>query len=137
MLRTHGVLIALDDFGTGFSSLNLLRRLPIDIIKIDRAFIAEITQSGQDRELARQIIRIAIIFHRTVIAEGVTSTEEMTLLREFGCHCVQGFGIAHPLPPTDFANLVNLGSDPRKSLLSNPNSAENGAADGVRAVFRR
>jgi diguanylate cyclase len=105
-LRHRGVLVALDDFGTGYSSLNLLRRLPIDIIKIDRAFIAEITRTDQDRRLARQIILIADIFNRAVVAEGVTSAEEVALLRQFGCQFVQGFGISRPLPPDELCRFV-------------------------------
>jgi diguanylate cyclase (GGDEF)-like protein len=105
-LRARGVLVSLDDFGTGFSSLNLLRRLPIDTIKIDRAFIAELTRSDEDRRLAQQIIRIARIFNRSVVAEGVTSPAEVDLLREFGCHCVQGFGISRPLSPDACARFV-------------------------------
>jgi diguanylate cyclase (GGDEF)-like protein len=105
-LRSCGVRVALDDFGVGYSSLSLLRTLPLDVIKIDRSFVAEITRSDRDRRLAEQIIGIATTFGRMVVAEGVTSQQELELLAAFGCHCVQGYGISPPLPAPAFTSFV-------------------------------
>jgi EAL domain-containing protein (putative c-di-GMP-specific phosphodiesterase class I) len=76
------------------------------VIKIDRSFVAEITRSERDRRLAEQIIGIATTFGRIVVAEGVTSQQELELLAAFGCHCVQGYGISPPLPAPAFTAFV-------------------------------
>jgi EAL domain-containing protein (putative c-di-GMP-specific phosphodiesterase class I) len=106
-LREEGVRVALDDFGTGYSSLNMLRTLPLDLIKIDRSFIVEVTQSQQARDLTRNIIQIARALDIGVVAEGTESEEEVALLRGFGCDYVQGYGISRPLTLDELVAFVS------------------------------
>jgi diguanylate cyclase (GGDEF)-like protein len=97
-LREAGVIIALDDFGTGFSSLNLLRNLPLDIIKIDRSFVVAIGDSKTSRELTKNIIQIACALDKVVVAEGAETRQQIALLREYGCDFIQGYGVSKALP---------------------------------------
>jgi diguanylate cyclase (GGDEF)-like protein len=106
-LREEGVRVALDDFGTGYSSLNMLRTLPLDVIKIDRSFIVEVTQSQQARDLTRNIIQIARALDIGVVAEGTECDEEVSLLRGFGCDYVQGYGISRPLTLDELVLFVS------------------------------
>lgn len=97
-LQAAGVHIALDDFGTGFSSLNMLRTLPLNTVKIDRSFITPMTTSKQGRDLAEKIIEIAATLELEVVAEGVELDAETDLLRRFGCDYIQGFILTQALP---------------------------------------
>ncbi len=96
--RELGVGIALDDFGTGYSSLTALRRLPVDLVKIDRSFVSGILEHGHDAALVETIIQMARIFGCDVLAEGVERAGEIDWLREHECTFVQGYAISHPLP---------------------------------------
>lgn len=97
-LRELGVHIALDDFGTGHSSLNYLRRFPIDRVKIDREFVAEIEESASDRAIVSAIVAMAHGLDLAVTAEGVETEGQVTFLREQGCEEVQGFLFGKPAP---------------------------------------
>ncbi len=101
-IREMGVKIALDDFGTGYSSLSYLRRLPIDVLKIDMAFVRGIGRSREDAALARAIIAMAAALDLSVVAEGVETAAQRDLLREWGCTEMQGF-LASPALPADEA----------------------------------
>ncbi|WP_244669950.1 EAL domain-containing protein [Kaistia sp. 32K] len=90
-LHDAGVEIALDDFGTGFASLTHLRQLPIDRLKIDRSFVANMVASRRDQSIIRGIIEIAHNLDAIVVAEGVETLEQVELLAEFGCDMVQGW----------------------------------------------
>jgi diguanylate cyclase (GGDEF)-like protein len=90
-IREMGVRIALDDFGTGYSSLSYLRRLPVDVLKIDMSFIRGIARSHEDAALARAIIAMADALGLSVVAEGVETLEQRTLLCGWGCAEMQGF----------------------------------------------
>jgi diguanylate cyclase (GGDEF)-like protein len=96
-LRAAGVHVALDDFGTGYSSLNMLRSLPLDSIKIDRSFITPLTESQDARRLALKIVEIARLLRLEVVAEGVESEAELSVLRDIHCDLVQGFLFAPAL----------------------------------------
>jgi diguanylate cyclase (GGDEF)-like protein/PAS domain S-box-containing protein len=96
--RELGVRVALDDFGTGYSSLTALRRLPVDLVKIDRSFVSGILEDRYDAALVETIIHMARIFGCDVLAEGVEREAEIDWLRERECTFVQGYAIAHPLP---------------------------------------
>lgn len=106
-LRSNGVKIALDDFGTGYSSLNMLRQLPIDVLKIDRSFIMDIEESTDALGLAKQVIGIAELLGKQVVAEGVETEGQKRLLIESGCHYLQGYLVAKPLPLDQFVEFVN------------------------------
>ncbi|MCQ9469912.1 EAL domain-containing protein [Pseudomonas alliivorans] len=97
-LKTLGVRISIDDFGTGYSSLAYLRRFPIDKLKIDIAFIREVTSNPQDAAIARAIIELAHSLDLKVIAEGVETPEQLAFLTENHCDQVQGFLLSRPLP---------------------------------------
>jgi diguanylate cyclase (GGDEF)-like protein len=98
MLRSAGISIALDDFGTGYSSLNVLRELPLDVIKIDRSFVAPISESPQARDLIGRIIDIVHSLQLTSVAEGVETEREMQIMKAKRCDVVQGFLFSPGLP---------------------------------------
>jgi diguanylate cyclase (GGDEF)-like protein len=97
-LRRRGIRVSYDDFGTGHASLSMLHRLPVDRVKIDRSFVRDLVESRGDKAIVRSITLIARNFDMEVIAEGVESDEQAMLLREFGCHEVQGFLYSRALP---------------------------------------
>jgi predicted signal transduction protein with EAL and GGDEF domain len=101
-LRKHGIGVALDDFGTGFSSLTYLSRLPIDVLKIDRAFITRLDCHNESAVL-EGIMMIAHRLGRTVVAEGVETAAQLERLRCFGEPVIQGYLFSRPLAPADFA----------------------------------
>jgi diguanylate cyclase (GGDEF)-like protein len=97
-LSRRGVRIALDDFGTGESSLARLRTLPVDILKIDRQFIANISGSAEDESLVRAILAMADALGLTAVAEGVETQAQGAILRKAGCTFAQGYLFGRPLP---------------------------------------
>lgn len=98
VLRELGVQVALDDFGTGYSSLSYLKRLPIDVIKIDRSFVAGLPHDPHDVAIVDTLITVANSFRFKTLAEGVETAEQMAWLREHGCTYGQGYAIAYPMP---------------------------------------
>lgn len=105
-LRTLGVGIALDDFGTGYSSLSYLHRLPIDVLKIDKCFIDEISPDSGRGRLVKHIINMAHDMGYEVIAEGVESPYQLEVLREFGCDIVQGYVYSAPVAPNTLREML-------------------------------
>jgi predicted signal transduction protein with EAL and GGDEF domain len=97
-LRAVGVRLAVDDFGTGYSSLVLLRRLPIDEVKIDRTFVQGMATDAGDLAIVRAVIDLSRHFDLVVVAEGVESELTVSLLTDIGCDCGQGFLFSRPLP---------------------------------------
>ncbi|WP_426132607.1 EAL domain-containing response regulator [Pseudomonas sp. PWP3-1b2] len=105
-LRAMGVKISIDDFGTGYSSLAYLRRFPIDTLKIDIAFIREVTTNPQDAAIARTIIELAHSLNLRAVAEGVETQEQLAFLKEAGCDQIQGYLFSRPLPVTTLERLL-------------------------------
>jgi diguanylate cyclase (GGDEF)-like protein/PAS domain S-box-containing protein len=97
-LKAIGVQIAIDDFGTGYSSLSTLRDLPIDTLKIDKAFIDRVTTGAEADGLVQAILRLASTFQLVTIAEGVERREQLDRLQELGCQQIQGFYFSRPIP---------------------------------------
>jgi len=102
-----GVTFSLDDFGVGYSSLIYLRRLPVDIIKIDRSFTSGMLHDSEDFAVVTSIITLCREFKRKVIAEGAETSEQLTMLHQLKCDYAQGFGIAKPMPAADVADWVS------------------------------
>jgi EAL domain-containing protein (putative c-di-GMP-specific phosphodiesterase class I) len=98
-LRGLGVWFSIDDFGTGYSSLSYLKRLPADAIKIDKSFVKGLGEDVEDTAVVRMIIELAHTLRLEVIAEGVETEEQATLLKEMGCDFAQGYHFSKPLPP--------------------------------------
>ena len=101
-LRSHGLRFSLDDFGTGYSSLSYLKRLSLDRLKIDRSFVRDILADSTSRAIAQTIISLGKAMGLSVIAEGVETEEQRSLLTALGCHSFQGFLFSHPLPLDQF-----------------------------------
>jgi diguanylate cyclase (GGDEF)-like protein/PAS domain S-box-containing protein len=102
-----GVSFALDDFGTGFSSLTHLRRLSVELLKIDLSFVRDMLDDPDDRAIVMGVIGLASAFNHQVIAEGVESIEHGTKLLEMDCFLAQGYGIARPMPAEEIAAWVS------------------------------
>jgi EAL domain-containing protein (putative c-di-GMP-specific phosphodiesterase class I) len=106
-LKDFGVAIAVDDFGTGYSSLSYLRRLPLDVLKIDRSFVQGIGQNTEDDAIVRAIVSLARSLGLSVTAEGIETPEQASLLREWSCDSGQGYLFSRPVAPEDFRVLFN------------------------------
>lgn len=105
-LRSLGHKIEMDDFGSGYSSLNMLTSMPIDALKMDKAFIRNIQQGNKEMELVNLVLKIAQTLGVPVIAEGVETEEECKLLKEAGCDIIQGYYFSKPLMPEDFSKYA-------------------------------
>lgn len=103
-LREMGVTIAVDDFGTGHSSLAYLRRLPIDVMKIDRAFVHEAEHDETAQAIIRTIVTLSKTLNLKVVAEGVETEAQVSMLRDTGCDMLQGYFFARPLAAADIEN---------------------------------
>ncbi|MDD2774762.1 MAG: EAL domain-containing protein [Gallionella sp.] len=101
-----GVTFSLDDFGTGYSSLTYLKRLPVNLLKIDQSFVHNMLDDPDDLAILEGILGLATAFHRQVIAEGVETIAHGTLLLQLGCDLAQGFGIAHPMLASEIPDWV-------------------------------
>jgi diguanylate cyclase (GGDEF)-like protein/PAS domain S-box-containing protein len=102
-LKDLGVQIAIDDFGTGYSSLSYLKDLPVDVLKIDKAFIDSIALGAEDSALARAVLRLGQSLGLGIIAEGVETAEQANVLSSLGCPLAQGFLFARPVPEGELA----------------------------------
>ncbi len=104
-IKEMGILIALDDFGTGYSSLSYLKKLPIDILKIDKEFVADMTTDGQDRIFISAILSMARALQLEVIAEGVENAQQASILTDMGCRYLQGY---HFSAPVSFDRMIEV-----------------------------
>ncbi|MEQ1936368.1 MAG: EAL domain-containing protein, partial [Fimbriimonadaceae bacterium] len=108
-LRAIGVELAMDDFGTGYSSLAYLKRFPLNVLKIDRAFVKEVLTDNHDAAIAAAIITLGRSMGLAVVAEGMESVEQANFLFSLGCRLMQGFLFARPMPADAFAKLLRDG----------------------------
>jgi EAL domain-containing protein (putative c-di-GMP-specific phosphodiesterase class I) len=105
-LKELGVMIALDDFGTGYSSLSYLKRFPVDIVKIDRAFIADICIEPTSRLIVSAIVELAHSMSMKVVAEGVESVQQREVIQSLDCDAYQGYLFARPSPLADLEIML-------------------------------
>jgi diguanylate cyclase (GGDEF)-like protein/PAS domain S-box-containing protein len=102
-LRALGIRVAVDDFGTGYSSLSHLRRMPVDILKIDRAFVTDVTRTPEDAAVAHAVVTVARALGLSVIAEGIETSEQAQALQAMDCGIGQGYLFSPPVPAAEFA----------------------------------
>jgi diguanylate cyclase (GGDEF)-like protein/PAS domain S-box-containing protein len=100
-IRSLGLSLSIDDFGTGYSSLSYLKRLPIDTLKIDKSFVRDVPENLDDSAIVSATIAMAHSMNLRVVAEGVTSFEQMRFLESCGCDEIQGYLLCQPLPPSE------------------------------------
>lgn len=101
-LKDMGVTVAIDDFGSGFSSLNYIKRLPVDVLKIDRNFIVDIETDPNDKAIVTGIVALAKSLGLTTVAEGVETEAQKQLLKELQCDTFQGYLLSRPVPADEF-----------------------------------
>ena len=105
-LHSRGIHIAIDDFGTGYSSLSYLKNLPIDCLKIDRAFIKDICHNDMDKKIVQTLINMAHSMDKTVVAEGVEEKEQYELLSQYSCDEIQGYLLSKPVPSEQLLEML-------------------------------
>jgi diguanylate cyclase (GGDEF)-like protein len=106
-LRRLGVHVAIDDFGIGYSSLDYLRRLPVDILKIDRTFVSGVGRSEQSTAIVATLTAMASSLRLTVVAEGVETVQQLATLRDLGCGLAQGYHLSRPIPAEEVPRLLS------------------------------
>jgi len=110
-LHDMGIRIAIDDFGTGYSSLSYLRRFPIDVLKIDRSFVMDISKDKDDEAIVETIIAMAHRLNIKVIAEGIENQLQLDFLKQHGCEIGQGYYFSRPVPIESFTKKLLLAPD--------------------------
>lgn len=105
-LHKAGFSCSLDDFGAGQSSLNVLKNIPIDTLKLDMLFFRESNNSLRDKKLWKSIIEMAKALDMKTVSEGVENTEQVEYLKEIGCDLIQGFVFSKPLPAEEFISFI-------------------------------
>jgi len=108
-LREAGVQVAVDDFGTGYSSLSYLSKFPIDALKIDQSFVRNLSTSKHDAIIVNAVIGMARSLKLRVVAEGVETPEQLAFLQAHQCDEAQGYYFSRPVPPQQFARLLQTG----------------------------
>jgi diguanylate cyclase (GGDEF)-like protein len=111
-LKRLGIRLAVDDFGTGYSSLAYLKRFPIDVLKIDRAFVNGITHAGHDSAIVHTVVSLARALGLRTTAEGIEERSQWALLAQLGCDQGQGYIFSRPLRPEGIAGLLGKPADP-------------------------
>jgi EAL domain-containing protein (putative c-di-GMP-specific phosphodiesterase class I) len=106
VIRGRGVRLAIDDFGTGYSSMSLMKKFPVDTIKIDRSFVQDLPHDLEDRAIAQAIISMGKALGLTVVAEGVETAAQVAFLREHACDEMQGYLFSRPVAPECIPDLV-------------------------------
>jgi EAL domain-containing protein (putative c-di-GMP-specific phosphodiesterase class I) len=106
-LKDSGIKLAIDDFGTGYSSLSYLKRLPLDVLKIDRSFVAGIGRDSDDTAIVRAIISLAKSLELEVTGEGIETPEQAALLTALGCDLGQGYYYGKPIDGADTTAMLH------------------------------
>ena len=110
-VRELGVHVAIDDFGTGYSSLAYLKHFPIEALKIDRSFVADLGRDSNDAAICAAIIAMGRQLGLKIVAEGVETQEQLEFLATHGCTLAQGFYIARPVEAPEMAKMLRIGED--------------------------
>lgn len=105
-LKANGYQLSVDDFGSGYSSLNMIKEIPIDTLKIDKDFLSDEKESGRYQKVIRKVIELAEELGMSIICEGVEREEQADFLQSVGCMYAQGFLYAKPMPEGDFIELL-------------------------------
>ena len=126
-LSDAGLRLAIDDFGTGFSSLNYLKNLPIDTLKIDKSFIQDMQDNNSDHSIVKTIIELGHNLNCQVVAEGVEDQQTIDSLKLLNVDILQGFFYSRPLNPRDFQNWLTAHFEPPQSQQSEVDSCEHSA----------
>ena len=108
VLADQGISFSLDDFGTGYSSISYLKRLPVGVLKIDQGFVRDIIEDRNDRVLVETIITMGRLLDMEVVAEGVERAEQLTILKQYGCHFYQGYYFSPAVNLTAFENILRV-----------------------------
>jgi EAL domain-containing protein (putative c-di-GMP-specific phosphodiesterase class I) len=133
-VRDLGVEIAIDDYGTGYSALSYLTQLSVDCLKIDRSLVNHLRQDTKNAAIVRSTIALGHNLGLTVVAEGVETPDQTELLRQFGCHQAQGFGLAKPMPAEEMTAWAIARELAQDALPAAENSERDGAAPRVPAA---
>ena len=104
-MKELGASIALDDFGTGYSSLNHLTKLPIDVLKLDRSFVVDMSENNKSRFIIENMIQLSHKLGITVVAEGVEKESQVEYLKSMNCDTVQGYYYSKP---QEFENVISM-----------------------------
>lgn len=127
-LHAHGYVVEMDDFGSGYSSLNVLKDIEMDIVKLDMLFLSEETTGNRGGTILSSIVRMLKWLEMPMIAEGVETVEQADFLRSIGCEVIQGYLYAKPLPEEEYGALVEHSSVgtifPQKTLMDNFNAGD-------------
>ncbi len=110
-LKALGVKLAIDDFGKGYSSLNYVKRFPVDCLKIDRSFVCGIREHPEDLAIVHAVLTLGQSLGMEVVAEGVETAEQLDLLRGLGCEQAQGYHFARPMPGGEVATFLAMRGD--------------------------
>jgi diguanylate cyclase (GGDEF)-like protein/PAS domain S-box-containing protein len=116
-LKNLGVILSVDDFGTGYSSLSYLKKFPLDVLKVDRSFVMDLTEDANDRAVVKAIVSLATQLKMMVIAEGVETTEQLAILQSIDCHEIQGYLVSPPVPEKEFYDFAISWEREKKYLL--------------------
>ena len=108
-LQDAGFIIEMDDFGSGYSTLNMLREMPVDVLKIDMVFLRQAGQNPRARTIIEEIIAMAGKLGITSLTEGVETQEQFEMLEKMGCQMYQGYYFAKPMPVEDFEKYLSAG----------------------------
>lgn len=131
-LRAYGFTILMDDFGSGYSSLNTLKDLPIDVLKIDMNFMSDFSVSDKATNILASIVRMAKWLDMPCIAEGVETELQVDFLKSIGCENIQGYYFSRPLPRDDFEKIIDLPASPSQK---DPDRAFEGISTDVEAML--
>ena len=128
-VRELGVHVAIDDFGTGYSSLAYLKHFPIEALKIDRSFVADLGRDSNDAAICAAIIAMGRQLGLKIVAEGVETKEQLEFLATHGCTLAQGFYIARPVEAPEMAKLLRIGTNENADACRSPMPCEEAGTD--------